>query len=224
MELDEIPERVPQQHHDPDYVRPIHSRYVDPVEVVWLSTATRLGLTVRRDPDIFSMTDGTGLMALGPRTDLDEDDCLAQMFFHEICHWITNGAETFGERDWGFPLLGPHDPREHACLRLQAWWSARHGLRAQFGPTGQYRQYYDRIPSDPLQPIDGSDWEAEVVALAQQAITRAQGEPWWDPIEAAMAATQAIVGVLRPFVSDYRSEWPGDDLPLIWTRNHSAGD
>ena len=31
-------------HHDPEYQRPINSRYVDPVDVIWLSTATRLQL------------------------------------------------------------------------------------------------------------------------------------------------------------------------------------
>lgn len=211
---------VPPTLHNEGYERPIHSRYVDPVEVVWLATATRLKLVVRRDPDIFSMTDGTGLLALGPRAELDEDDCLAQMFFHEICHWITNGAETYHERDWGFPLWGPLDVREHASLRLQAWWSGRHGLRAQFGPTGQFRQYYDQIPDDPLQPIDDTPWEASVVEVAAVAIARAQGAPWWEPIEAAMAATRAIQATIAPFAGDYRSEHPGDALPLFWARKH----
>ncbi|MFT5679642.1 MAG: hypothetical protein ACI8RZ_000546 [Myxococcota bacterium] len=222
MDTDEPASAVPPQHHDPDYTRPIRARYVDPVEVIWLATATRLGLTIRRNPDIFSMTDGTGLLALGPRKDLDEDDCLTQMLFHEICHWITNGRETFHERDWGFPLWGPLDVREHASLRLQAWWSGRHGLRAQFGPTGLFRQYYDRIPADPFAPIDDTQWEADVIATARQAIARAQGEPWWQPIEAAMAATRAIQLAIAPFADDYRSEHAEDPLPLLWTRTDSS--
>lgn len=222
METNPADPPVPTQHHDPDYVRPIRARYVDPVEVIWLATATRLGFTIRRNPDIFSMTDGTGLLALGPRDDLDEDDCLTQMLFHEICHWITNGLETFHERDWGFPLWGPLDVREHASLRLQAWWSARHGLRAQFGPTGLFRQYYDRIPEDVLQPIDDTPWEAAVIASARQAIAQAQGAPWWQPIEEAMAATAAIKATITPFLDDYRSEHVEDALPLLWSRTDSA--
>ncbi|MFT4974726.1 MAG: hypothetical protein ACI8S6_000609 [Myxococcota bacterium] len=209
---------VPPQHHDESYERPICSRYMDPVDVIWLATATRLRLTIRRDPDIFSMTDGTGLLALGPRSDLDPDDCLAQMFFHEVCHWITNGAETYHQRDWGFPLWGPLDVREHASLRLQAWWSARHGLRTQLGPTGLFRQYYDRIPTDPLHPIDDTDWEAAVVKVAEDAIQRAQQGLWWQPVEAAMAATAAIQQAIAPFAADYHSEHPDDPLPLSWTR------
>ena len=61
----------------PDYERPIRSRYVDPVDLVWFSTARRLGLTIRRNGAIFSATDGTGLMELGPRATLDPDDCAA---------------------------------------------------------------------------------------------------------------------------------------------------
>ena len=38
---------------------------------------------------------------------LDADDNAGQMVFHEICHWITNGVETFGERDWGFEVTVP---------------------------------------------------------------------------------------------------------------------
>lgn len=207
-------------HHDPEYQRPIRSRYVDPVDVIWLSTATRLGLTLRRHPDIFSMTDGKGLLCLGTRDDLDEDDSLAQMFFHEVCHWITNGRDAYHKRDWGFPLWGPHDCREHACLRLQAWWSGRHGLRELFGPTGEYRQYYDRIPDDPHQPLDDEAWETEVAALTAAAIQRAQTEPWWGPVEAAMAATRAIRDTIAPFAADYRSEHSDDTLPLFWEQRH----
>ncbi|HNC95158.1 MAG TPA: hypothetical protein PKW90_03475, partial [Myxococcota bacterium] len=100
-----------------DYERPVKARYLDPVEVVWYATAARLGLRVRRNPSIFSMTDGTGLLELGPKDTLDADDCTAQMIFHELCHWITNGLETFELRDWGFPLEAELDWREHSCLR-----------------------------------------------------------------------------------------------------------
>lgn len=211
--------KVPPRFHDEAYERPVRSRYVDPLEVVWLATAARLGLTLRRDPDIFSMTDGSGTLWLASH-DLDADDGLAQMLFHELCHWITNGPETVHERDWGFPLWDDVDVREHAALRLQAWWSGRHGLREQFGPTGCFRQYYDQLPADPLAPIDDSDWERTAVALAREAVGRAQGPPWWEAVEAAFVATRQLRDIVDPFADDYQPEREGDRLPLLWSRRH----
>jgi hypothetical protein len=201
------------------YQRPILSRYVDPLEIVWMSTAKRLGLSpIRRNPAIFSMTDGTGLLELGPRDSLDPDDTAAQQIFHEICHWITNGEETFHERDWGFPLTDEGDPREYACLRLQACLAERHGLRGMFGPTGIFREYYDRIPADVLAPMDASDAEAEIVRLAAGAIARAGGPPWKEPVTAALEATRTLKGLVADFLPDYQTDVPDDDLPSLWSR------
>lgn len=208
--------RVPAEHDDPDWQRPVRSRYVDPLELVWLSTAHRLGLRLRRDPAIYSMTDGTGLLALGPRADLDPDDSLSQMVLHEICHWITNGADSFEQRDWGFPLWDNIDVREHACLRLQCWLASRYGIRELCAPTSGFRQYYDKLPVDALQPLDESEWEASVTRIARQAVQRAQGEPWWPHLRPALEASSAIHGLLAPFLDDYRSEHEGDELPPLW--------
>ena len=151
------------------YERPVESRYIDPVELVWFATGRRLGLRIRRNPTIFSATDGTGLLEFGPRDTLDPDDTLAQMLFHEICHWITNGERTFTERDWGFDLDADLDWREHACLRLQAALADEHGLRAVLAPTSQFRAYYDQVPVDPFGPVDGWPHEERVVPLAREA-------------------------------------------------------
>lgn len=201
-----------------DYERPIEARYLDPIDLIWLATARRLGLHVRRNPRIFSATDGTGLLELGPRETLDPDDCTAQMIFHELCHWITNGVETFVERDWGFPLDAELDWREHACLRLQAALAGSHGLRAQLAPTSQFRRYYDTIPADPFAPLDTTPREMEVVALAAVAWERAQGDPWHRPVQAALGASAAVRGVVAPFLSDYQSDVGGDPLPSLWAR------
>lgn len=201
-----------------EYVRPIEARYVDPVDLVWLATAGRLGLTVRRNPRIFSATDGTGLLELGPRETLDPDDCTAQMIFHEFCHWITNGLATFGERDWGFPLDAELDWREHSCLRLQAALAGAHGLRVQLAPTSQFHAYYDAVPEDPFAPLDTSVREADVVALAREAWGRAGGEPWHGPLQDALRATAAIRGVVAGFLDAYRTDVPDDPLPSLWGR------
>ena len=207
----------PGDKHDKTYQRPIMSRYVDPVDLIWLSTATRLGLHIRRSPLVFSATDGSGLLELSTTDALDADDCLAQMLLHEICHWCTNGHETRSERDWGFALDGPTDPREHGALRLQAWLADQVGLRTLFGPTGIYRQYYDQIPADPCQPIDESDWEQHVVAVATAAIARIQHTPWAPHVQAAMSATAAVCSVLKPFADDYAPIAEDDTLPPIWS-------
>ena len=202
--------------HDDAYERPIHARYLDPCELIWLATAKRLGLHIRRSPLVFSATDGTGRLQLSTRSALDPDDCLAQMLLHEICHWVTNGEPTFHERDWGFALDGPVDPREHAGLRLQAWLADQAGLRVMFGPTGSFRQYYDRIPADPLQPIDESVWEARVVADAARAIERVQAPPWQPHVLDAMAATAQLRETVSPFMNDYQSLEEDDELPSLW--------
>jgi len=200
----------------PDYVRPILARYVDPYELVWLSTAARLGLTIRRDPAVFSMTDGEGLLALATRDALDPDDTLAQQVLHEICHWLVNGPESIHERDWGYPLDVPlDDPREHACLRLQAALVDPWGLRTMLAPTGIYRPYYDALGAGPLRvPAD----EPEVAALLAPAVARAAEPPVGPALEQALAATAALRDIVAPFLPDYRSEVPDDGLPCQWGR------
>jgi len=218
---------VPACFHDDAYERPIRSRYVDPVEVIWLATSRRLALTIRRNPDIFSMTDGTGLMSFSTRPELDEDDCLAQMTLHELCHWVTNGIDTYHQRDWGFPLWEKIDVREHGCVRMQCWLASRFGMREMFGPTGCFRQYYDALPDDPLQPLPATSeaeaaWEAAACRIAVDAVQRVRQEPFWSLLSEAMQATAKVRGLLAGFTSDYASEHDDDALPLWWTRRHAT--
>lgn len=205
------------------YVRPIQSRYLDPVELIWYATARRLGLTIRRNPAIFSATDGTGLLELGPKDTLDADDSTSQMIFHEICHWITNGVETFHERDWGFALDSELDWREHSCLRLQAWLAGRHGLRQVLAPTSQFREYYDQVPEDCLSPLPAWPCEDQVVALARESMDRALGQPWGEVVEAALSATAQVQKAVSPFLTDYATDVPEDGLPSLWARVGKTG-
>jgi hypothetical protein len=204
--------------HDPHYQRPVLARYTDPLELVWMATARRLGLTIRRNPDIFSMTDGTGLLELAPRHDLDADDNAAQMLFHEICHWITNGVDSFRERDWGFPVSDDLDWREFSCLRVQAGLADRYSLRRMFGPTGNFRQYYDGIPDDVLAPMDDGALEAQIVARAAEALRQADGEPWGKPLREAFEATRTLRTVVGRFLDAYQTDLDNDTLPSLWGR------
>ncbi len=199
-----------------EYERPVRSRYLDPVELIWYATARRLGLRIRRNPAIFSSTDGTGLLELAPRDALDADDCTAQMIFHELCHWITNGVECFEERDWGFALDAELDWREHACLRLQAALAGAHGLRGILAPTSQFRKYYDELPTDPFGPVEGWPCEQLVVPHARDALLRARAAPWGEPLAAVLAAHAAIRDATIPFFDAYASDVADDALPSLW--------
>lgn len=203
---------------DPEYERPILSRYVDPYELIWLATARRLGLHIRRDPAVFSMTDGEGLLALAPREELDPDDTLPQQVLHEVCHWVVNGEESFRQRDWGYELDVPlDDPREHACLRVQAWLADGHGLRGVLANTGLYRPYYDAL-DDPAAPLDDSAHEVEVLRRFEAGRALVRQEPWWSALQDALRATAVVRDTVEPFLADYATEVDGDALPSLWSR------
>lgn len=200
----------------PADTRPVLARYLDPLDVIWLSAATRLGLRVRRNPSVFAATDGAGLLELGPRETLDADDCTAQMILHELCHWITNGAHSLHELDWGCAPEGEDLWREFATLRVQCGLASRHGLRVLLAPTTQHRRYYDRVPDDPLTPLDDGEEEARIVAETAAALVRADGAPWAEALARAFVATRGVADAVGPILSDYASDIESDALPSLW--------
>ena len=191
------------------------ARYLDPLDVVWFATARRLGMTVRRAPDIFASWDGRGELTLGTRDTLDPDDCAAQMVLHEICHWLANGPGSRAWRDWG---CGPDDDaqwREHAALRLQAALLDPWGLRALLGPTTDFRAYWDRLGPDLGVPISGVPDEDRAMACAADALARAASPPFAHPLRQALSATARIKSTVEEFIDDYSSDQE-DDLPGLW--------
>lgn len=198
-----------------DYDRPIETHYTDPVEVIWLTLAKHLGMTVRRSPHVYATHDGKGLLTLSDRAGFDPDDTVAQMVFHEVCHWIVNGEDTFHEPDWGFELDWEVDWREYTCQRLQAELAKRHGLERLLASTGTYRPYYDAVLAEPLTPRDDGQEEAYIVEQTHASLARAARSPWAPHLEEALTATAAIQAILKPFLGDYAADHP-TDLPLIW--------
>lgn len=196
--------------------RSIFARYRDPLEVIWLATAARLGLTVRRSKDVYACTDGKGLLTLSDESGFDPDDTLAQMVLHEVCHWVINGEASYHRPDWGFDLDWEVDWREYATQRLQAAWADRYGLRGFFGSTGTYRAYYDRLGDDPMAPLDEGEEEAHICAQASAALQRSQGSPWGPPMEQALRATAALQGIVAPFLKDYAPDVEGEQWPSLW--------
>jgi hypothetical protein len=173
--------------------RTITARYDDPLDVVWLETARRLGFTVVRRGDVYASYDGKGTLALSEPGALDPDDNVAQMVFHELCHALVQGPESVHQVDWGLSVEGLDALEEHATHRVQAALADRHGLRGFFGVTTDWRPYYDALPADPLSGDD------EAVPLAREAFLRATEGPWAAALDEALAATAAIVRATKPF-------------------------
>ena len=183
--------------------------YQDPLDALWLATARQLGLTVRRSTEVYASTDGQGVMTLGSDETLDSDDCLAQMIFHECCHWLVEGTASERLPDWGLDNITDRDqPREMACLRLQAFLAERHGLRAVLAPTTDFRAYYDALPADPFEPRHDPSVAPAILALA-----RADDEVQFAALHAALEATGEIVRAAARVVT-LDEEAPASEL--LW--------
>jgi hypothetical protein len=176
-------------------VRTALHRYSDPLDQIWLATARRVGLAVERGDDVYASTDGRRTLRIGSAPTLDPDDSLAQMIFHELCHSLVEGPESFARPDWGLDNTGARDElREHACLRLQAHLAARFGLRGFLAPTTEYRAFWDRLPIDPLSPRRDPTVVAAIVGAQ-----RAEKPPWAPHLASALAATAEVVARAAPF-------------------------
>jgi len=184
--------------------REVTHRYIDPLAQVWLGAARRIGLRVVRTPDAYAMTDGNGTLAISDDAGLDADDSLAQMIFHELCHSLVEGEDSFAKPDWGMDNTGPdHDWREHACLRVQWVLTGRHGLRTLFAPTTDFRAFWHTLSGDVLADRTDAGVQAAIAALQ-----RAERPPWAPALGDALAATARIAQVAAPFAKPVPHEAP----------------
>lgn len=162
--------------------------YIDPLDAIWLTVAARVGFRVERSGEVYASTDGRGVMSIGDAGTLDPDDCLAQMILHELCHSLIEGPQSLSVPDFGLDNEGERDVvREHACLRLQAWLTERHGLRQVLAPTTDFRTYYDDLPSDPFSGEDAA------IALARAGAARSEEAPWAPHLTEGLRATAEVV-------------------------------
>lgn len=170
-------------------------QYLDPLDLIWITTAERLGIEIRRDATVFAAWDGERVLTLGTPETLDSDDCLAQLIFHELCHALVEGPSRLHLPDWGLENQDNRDElHEHACLHLQAALADRYGLRQFLAATTDYRPYYAALPAFPL-----SDPSNPAVALALPGWERATRGPWAQPLAAALEATAVIQRATNPF-------------------------
>lgn len=188
--------------------RPQHT-YLDPLDAIWLTVADRIGFRVERSAEVYASTDGKGVMTIGDPTTLDPDDCLAQMILHELCHSLIEGAGSLAVPDFGLDNETERDlVREHACLRLQAWLTEKHGLRRVLAPTTDFRSYYDELPEDPL--ADDGDPATRAAKLGAE---RSEEPPWAPHLREGLEATAKVLEV----ASQLGAEDPKAANPPIWS-------
>ena len=142
--------------------RPVTRIYEDPLDVIWLACVKQIGFRLERDDEVFASWDGCNCLRLG-RESLDDDDCLAQLVLHELCHGIVEGPLAWNLPDWGLNSF-PKKSREHefAALRLQAALADHVGLRNFFSATTDFFEYYRVIPTEPLHH---SNWHQQLFLL-----------------------------------------------------------
>lgn len=185
--------------------RQVTYRYIDPLTQVWVGAARKIGLRVVRTPDAYAATDGRGTLAIGDDKTLDADDSLAQMIFHEICHSLVEGEDSFDRPDWGMDNTGPdHDWREHACLRVQWVLTGRHGLRTLFAPTTDFRAFWDALSGDVL--ADRTDRSTHAAIAALRRVTH----PPWGP-----ALTDALIATSR--IAIEAGKYASGDPDVLWS-------
>ena len=167
--------------------REITHRYEDALDRIWIGCAERVGLRIARAPGAYATTDGKGTLTIAIDEELDGDDSLAQMIFHELCHSLVEGPESFERVDWGLDNESDRDElREMACQRVQALLARPHGLGRVLAPTTDFRSFYDALGPDPLEGDD------ESVVMARRAAARATKAPWAPHLEEALVATAAV--------------------------------
>ena len=172
---------------------------------MWVGAARRIGLRIIRTPDAYAATDGRGTLAIANDEALDADDSLAQMIFHELCHSLVEGEQSFAREDWGMDNTGPdHDWREHACLRVQWLLTGRYGLRRLFAPTTEFRAFWDQLGGDVL-----ADRTERSVQAAIIAVRRAEQPPWAPALREALEATARIAREAAQFASEADVLWSG---------------
>lgn len=176
--------------------RPTHA-YTDPLDLVWIRTAERIGWRVVRADDVYASFDGKGTLTICTPAHFDPDDCMAQYILHELCHALVAGPEGCRLPNFGLDNTSEvHLLWEQATHRVQAELTRRHGLRGMLRPNSEYRYYFDSLPELPL--FDDGD---PAVPLARAAIERADRGPWCAPIDEALQATRRIFEVARAFAA-----------------------
>ena len=180
------------------FERTVSNHYEDPVDLIWTRAANDLGLKIHRSADAFAAYDGKGTLTIAEASHFDADDCLAQMIFHEICHWLVAGKRGDKMEDWGLTNIDDRDlVYEYAAHRVQAALAHPFGLRNFMAVTTDWRPYWDALPDNPLL---GDDDPA--TPIAREAFYLAQSEPFKSVLDRSLTATAVIADTVRGIAGD----------------------
>lgn len=154
------------------------------IDAIWIDAARSLGFSIERSDDAYASFDGVAIITIGKRSTLDNDDSVAQLVFHELCHALTQGSPSLVRSDWGLDNTTDDDAvREYACLHLQAWLSDRVGLRVPMTPTTVVQTYYRTLPDDPMS---GS---GDAVSVARDTVSSRLFAQWEPVLNEALSRT-----------------------------------
>ncbi len=163
------------------------------ISALWIAAAREIGFSVERTQDAYASTDGGGRLLIGVDPLLDENDSVAQLIFHELCHALVEGRSKWRLPDWGLDNANDRDAvAEQACLRLSAHLADLAGLRAAMKPTTEWADYYNRLGAMPL--TDGlADDLAGACALAVAGAARDDAEPARTALQGTLVATAQLL-------------------------------
>ena len=193
-------------------MRAITYKYQDPLDLIWIHCARRLGWHVTMSREVYASWDGKNTLWIATPEDRDADDCVAQLIFHEICHALIAGEQGRQQIDWGLCNFDQRDlQHELACHRLQAGIAQRFDLRAFMAVTTEWRPYYDALPQDPLTQMDYKSQilhqadlqtpDHSIMCAMMKQVKQAYQEfcqpSWHDPITQALQHTQHIRQLLH---------------------------
>jgi hypothetical protein len=205
-------------------MRTIHTRYEDPLDRLWITCAERVGLSLVREPGAYASTDGRGTLKISVAEELDPDDSLAQMIFHELCHALVEGPQSFEKIDWGLDNTGDDDVlREHACVRVQAFLTRSRGLGTVLAPTTDFRLFHDALGPDPFvrseaeHAFNDALGAQRSIVLAKKALARVGTHPWSPHLIEALDATAAIARTLAPWAEARTARGSAAERPSLWT-------
>jgi hypothetical protein len=162
------------------------------LDQIWIDCAAAIDLPIERGGDAYVHFDGR-VLHLATDEHLDDDDTIAQLILHEICHLLVEGPTARHQPDWGLDNTSDADAhREAAAVRLQAHLTGAFGLRGMLFPTTDVRRFFDALPAWALGLPGGDD---PSVRLAHAATERAARAPYGPALRQALSSTAAHLGM-----------------------------
>ena len=203
-----------------DFIREPQHLYLDPLSEIWIQCALKVGYQVVRSKEAYASSNGLGTLLIATEDQLDPDDHLGQMIFHELCHALVEGVEGEAQVDWGLDNTRMGHPwREHAALRLQAYLAEKWGLRDFMAPTTDFRvTFWNNLKENPFDvPLKEGGFLEKSGVAAKKGLYRSEQTRWKVPLQEALEATARIGALVRGLrLSSPPSAGPSITLMPLW--------